>query len=43
MQKALIPDQEKATLKRTFRKDLKGEVALRLFTQMPSPIAVPGR
>ncbi len=43
MQQSLIPDQEKATLKRTFRKDLKGEVALRLFTQLPSPIAVPGR
>jgi glutaredoxin-like protein len=41
MQKALISDQ--ATLKRNFRKDLKGEVALRLFTQLPSPIAVPGR
>jgi glutaredoxin-like protein len=43
MQQTSIPDQEKATLKRTFRKDLKGEVALRLFTQMPSPIAIPGR
>ena len=41
MQKALISDQ--ATLKRNFRKDLKGEVALRLFTQLPSPIAIPGR
>ena len=42
-QQALIPDQEKAQLKRTFRKDLKAEVNLRLFTQRPSPIAVPGR
>lgn len=40
---ALIPDQEKSQLKRTFRKDLKAEVQLRLFTQRPSPIAVPGR
>ena len=42
-QQAQIPDQEKAQLKRTFRKDLKAEVNLRLFTQRPSPIAVPGR
>ena len=42
-QQALIPDQEKAQIKRTFRKDLKAEVNLRLFTQRPSPIAVPGR
>ena len=42
-QQALIPDQEKSRLKRTFRKDLKAEVSLRLFTQRPSPIAVPGR
>ena len=31
-QQALIPDHEKAQLKRTFRKDLKAEVNLRLFT-----------
>ena len=42
-QQALIPDQEKSRIKRTFRKDLKAEVYLRLFTQRPSPIAVPGR
>ena len=42
-QQALIPDQERAQLKRSFRKDLKAEVSLRLFTQRPSPIAVPGR
>jgi glutaredoxin-like protein len=42
-QQALISDQQKAELKRTFRKDLKAEVNLRLFTQRPSPIAVPGR
>ena len=38
-QQALIEDQQKAQLKRTFRKDLKTEVELRLFTQRPSPIA----
>ncbi len=42
-QQGLIPDQEKSQIKRTFRKDLKSEVYLRLFTQRPSPIAVPGR
>jgi len=42
-QPALIHDQQKAQLKRTFRKDLKAEVELRLFTQHPSPIVVPGR
>ena len=42
-QQALIQDQKKSELKRTFRKDLKAEVELRLFTQRPSPIAVPGR
>ncbi len=42
-QQALIQDQQKAQLKRTFRKDLKAGVELRLFTQRQSPIAVPGR
>ena len=42
-QPALIQDQQKAQIKRIFRKDLKAEVELRLFTQRPSPIAVPGR
>ncbi len=42
-QQALIQDQQKSELKRTLRKDLKAEVELRLFTQRPSPIAVPGR
>lgn len=40
---AMIPAQEKARLKRDFRKHLKSEVGLRLFTQRPSPIAIPGR
>ena len=42
-QQSLIPAQEKSRLKRDFRKHLKGDVGLRLFTQRPSPIAVPGR
>ncbi len=42
-QQPLIQDQQKAQLKRTFRKDLKADVELRLFTQRPSPITVPGR
>ena len=43
MQKPMISDQDKAQLKRTFRKDLKGQVQLRLFTQTPSRITIPGR
>jgi len=43
MQQSMISDQDKAQLKRTFRKDLKGQVQLRLFTQKPSVIAIPGR
>ena len=42
-QQSLIPDQDKAQLKRTFRKDLKGPVQLRLFTQKASVITIPGR
>ena len=42
-QQSLIPAQEKARLKRDFRKHLKSEVGLRSYTQRPSPIAVPGR
>ena len=42
-QQSLIPAEEKARLKRDFRKHLKGEVGLRLYTQRPSPIAIPGR
>ena len=42
-QQSLIPAQEKSRLKRDFRKHLKGEVGLRLYTQRPSPIAIPGR
>ena len=42
-QQALISIREKAQLKRSFRKDLKAPVGLRLFTQKSSLIAVPGR
>ena len=42
-QQALIPAQEKNRLKRDFRKHLKGDVSLRVYTQRPSPIAIPGR
>jgi hypothetical protein len=39
----IISEQDKAQLKREFRKDLEGEVRLRLFTQKPSPLTIPGR
>ena len=39
----IISDQDKAQLKRDFRKDLEAEVRLRLFTQKPSPLTIPGR
>ena len=39
----IISEQDKAQLKRDFRKDLEGEVRLRLFTQKPSPLTIPGR
>ena len=42
-QQSLIQGQQKSQLKRTFRKDLEGEVEMRLFTQRPSPITIPGR
>ena len=42
-QNNLIPDQDKAQLKRVFRKDLKGAVKIQVFTRKPSVIAVPGR
>lgn len=42
-QENLIPAQEKPRLKREFRKHLKSDVRLRLYTQRPSPIAIPGR
>ena len=42
-QKSLLLDRDKTQLKRTFRKDLSAEVKLRLFTQPPSAVIVPGR
>ena len=42
-QQQIISEQDKAQLKRTFRKDLKANVNLRLFTQEPSPLTIPGR
>ena len=42
-QQGLIPAQEKPRLKRDFRKHLKADVLLRMYTQSPSPIAIPGR
>ena len=42
-QQQIISEQDKAQLKRTFRKDLKANVNLRLFTQKPSPLTIPGR
>jgi glutaredoxin-like protein len=42
-QQDFIPSQEKPRLKREFRKHLKADVRLRLYTQRPSPIAIPGR
>ena len=43
MQQPIISDQDKSRLKRSFRKDLKGPVHLRLFTQKQSVITIPGR
>ena len=43
MRQPLIADRDKAQLKRIFRKDLTKEVTIRLVTQKPSPVTVPGR
>jgi len=43
MQQPLIAGKDKAQLKRTFRKDLTKDVRVRLFTQKPSSVTVPGR
>ena len=42
-QQPIIPDRDKNQLKRDFRKDLKSDVFLHLFTQKPSPLTIPGR
>ena len=39
----LIPDRDRDTLKREFRKELKNDVTIRLFTQKTSLLTVPGR
>lgn len=42
-QQTLIAGRDKVQLKRTFRKDLKADVALKFFTQKPSVVTIPGR
>ena len=42
-QPATMSPQQRNQLRRTFRKDLKAPVKLRLFTRTPSPISIPGR
>lgn len=42
-QPTTISAQQKNQLRRTFRKDLKSPVKLRMFTRGSSPIAIPGR
>ena len=39
----MIPDRDKDVLKREFRKDLKNDVTIRLFTQGSSLLSIPGR
>ena len=39
----VIADQDKDNLKREFRKDLKKDVTIRLFTQGSSLLSIPGR
>ena len=43
MQQPLISEQDRTQLRRTFRKDLKRQVRLRLFTQRQSLLTIPGR
>ena len=43
MRQPLIAGKDKTQLKRAFRKDLTKDVKVRLFTQRPSPVTVPGR
>ena len=43
MQQPIISDRDRSQLKRSFRKDLKGPVQLRLFVQKQSVITIPGR
>ena len=39
----MIPDRDRDTLKREFRKELKKDVTIRLFTQGSSLMTIPGR
>ena len=39
----IIADRDRDALKREFRKDLKKDVTIRLFTQGPSLLTIPGR
>ena len=39
----IIPDRDRLALKRRFRKDLKSDVTIRLFTQGSSLLTIPGR
>lgn len=39
----VLPDRDRDNLKRTFRKELKKDVTLRLFTQGSSLLTIPGR
>jgi glutaredoxin-like protein len=43
LQTPVIQPQDRATLKRTFRKDLKAGVEIGLFTQRQSMLTIPGR
>jgi thiol-disulfide isomerase/thioredoxin len=43
LQQPIISEQDKAQLKRTLRKELKAEVMVRLFSQKPSLLTIPGR
>ena len=43
MQQPIISGTDKAQLKRSFRKDLTKDVNVRLFTQRPSTVTIPGR
>ena len=43
VQQPVISEKDRSELKRAFRKDLKGDVNLRLFTQKPSLLTIPGR
>ena len=39
----IIPDRDRDELKRDFRKELKDDVTIRLFSQSSSLLAIPGR